>query len=66
MPTRILMAVFLLAASALGQSTAGAPATQAAHYPNLIHAEQVAQSVCLSHSAVLNVINMHRMINKRL
>jgi hypothetical protein len=37
--TRVVIGVFLLAASAFGQSTADTPATQATHYPNLIHAE---------------------------
>lgn len=36
---RTLIAVFLLAASAFGQSTAQAPASEATHYPNLVHAE---------------------------
>ncbi len=36
---RVVIGVFLLAASAFGQSTASTPATPATHYPNLIHAE---------------------------
>ncbi len=39
MSTRIVVAFFLLVATAFGQSKANIPATQATHYPNLIHAE---------------------------
>lgn len=36
---RTLIVIFLLAASAFGQSAPQAPASEATHYPNLVHAE---------------------------